>query len=189
MAGGLYNDEETLPAARKPMSGALMHLNLPDSSATETLGRLLAACLPDISIAGAVLYLHGDLGAGKTTSARSLLHALGVVGAVRSPTYTLVDTYSLPKLTCVHVDLYRVQSLVEVDELGLRDMMGPGCLLLIEWPEKGAAAVPQPDLTLSLEYAGAARRAVLAASSALGGEWLSKLVHDSRFTAYVSNLT
>jgi tRNA threonylcarbamoyladenosine biosynthesis protein TsaE len=135
------------------------------------------------------LYLRGDLGTGKTTCARSLLHALGVTAPVRSPTYTLVDTYELPNLTCAHIDLYRVQSVTEVDELGLRDLMGPRCLMLIEWPEKGGAAVPSLDLQLSLEYAGESRCAALSAATGLGGDWLSKLVHDTSLTAYVSNLT
>src|SRR5579859_2915844 len=98
-----------------------MDLNLPDSSVTEALGHALARSLPDAARNGAVLYLQGELGAGKTTCVRSLLRTLGVTGLVRSPTYTLVETYPLARLTCVHVDLYRLQSLTEVDELGLRD--------------------------------------------------------------------
>src|SRR5712671_2767612 len=122
-----------------------MDLNLPDSSATEALGQALARSLPGAVRAdavptgaaqagampddavqtgaartGAVLYLQGELGAGKTTCVRSLLRALGVAGLVRSPTYTLVETYPLATLTCVHVDLYRLQSLTEVDALRLR---------------------------------------------------------------------
>ena len=133
-----------------------MVFELPDSSVTEALGGALARALPAAVHAnavragapqqgvgqGAVVYLQGDLGAGKTTCARSVLRALGVAGLVRSPTYTLVETYRLPKITCVHVDLYRLQALSEVDELGLRDMVGPGCLLLVEWPERGGAALP-----------------------------------------------
>ena len=114
------------------MPPASMDLNLPDSAATEILGRALAAELPDTAAAGAVMYLKGDLGTGKTTTARSMLHSLGVVGKVRSPTYTLIDTYLLPRVACVHIDLYRVQSFSEVEELGIRDLAGPGSLLLIE---------------------------------------------------------
>src|SRR3984957_12056786 len=115
--------------------------DLPDSAATEALGRALAQSFPGAGAVagsgeGAVVYLRGELGSGKTTCARSLLHALGVMAPVRSPTYTLVDTYSLAALTCVHVDLYRVQTTTEVEELGLRDMTGAGYLMLIEWPEK-----------------------------------------------------
>jgi tRNA threonylcarbamoyladenosine biosynthesis protein TsaE len=100
-----------------------MDYNLPDSSVTAALGQALARSLPGaVRTGGAVLYLHGELGAGKTTCVRSLLRALGVTGLVRSPTYTLVETYPLATLTCVHVDLYRLQSLTEVDELGPSSM-------------------------------------------------------------------
>jgi tRNA threonylcarbamoyladenosine biosynthesis protein TsaE len=171
-----------------------MDLHLPDSSGTESLGQALARSLPGALraaayAAGAVLYLHGELGAGKTTCVRSLLQALGVTGLVRSPTYTLVETYVLAALTCTHVDLYRLQSLSEVDELGLRDLLGPGALLLVEWPERGGAALPPADVELTLSYAGEARRAALAAKTAFGAEWLANLGHDSSLRLYLSNLT
>src|SRR5580704_15241692 len=134
-----------------------MDLNLPDSSATEAPGQALARSLPGAVRTGAVLYLQGELGAGKTTCVRSLLRALGVTGLVRSPTYTLVETYPLAALTCVHVDLYRLNGYSEVDELGLRDVVGRGCVLMVEWPEKGAGALPPADLDLTLTYAGDAR--------------------------------
>jgi tRNA threonylcarbamoyladenosine biosynthesis protein TsaE len=128
---------------------------------------------------GVVLYLQGELGAGKTTCVRSLLRTLGVTGLVRSPTYTLVETYYLATLTCVHVDLYRLQSLTEVDELGLRDLVGPGSLIMVEWPEKGGVALPPADLDLTLRYAGEARQAALSAKTLLGTEWLDNLGRDS----------
>ena len=148
-------------------------------SVTDALGQALARAFAGAAPApggppGGVLYLEGDLGAGKTTCARSLLRALGVVGLVRSPTYTLVETYELAGLTCIHVDLYRLQSLTEVDELGLRDLVGPSCLLLVEWPERGGAALPPADLSVELELrrrgtAGARDRA-LAVGIQLAGE-------------------
>src|ERR1700686_3925779 len=153
------------------MSRVTLDFNLQDSSVTEALGGALARSLPGAARTdaaqtgavppdavrmdavqtgpanrGAVLYLQGELGAGKTTCVRSLLRALGVTGLVRSPTYTLVETYDLAALTCVHVDLYRLQSLTEVDELGLRDLMSPGSLLMVEWPERGGDALPPADL-------------------------------------------
>jgi tRNA threonylcarbamoyladenosine biosynthesis protein TsaE len=175
-----------------------MDLNLPDSSATEALGHALARSFPGAAEGaaavqgmqtGAVVYLQGELGAGKTTCVRSLLRALGVTGLVRSPTYTLVETYPLAALTCVHVDLYRLQSLSEVDELGLRDLTGPGSLLMVEWPEKGGAALPPADLNVALRYAGEARRAALSATTSLGTEWVTNLGHDTSLSTYVSNLT
>jgi tRNA threonylcarbamoyladenosine biosynthesis protein TsaE len=120
---------------------------------------------------------------------RSLLRALGVGGPVRSPTYTLVETYHLAALTCVHVDLYRIQTLTEIDELGLRDVIGPGCLLLVEWPERGAAGLPPADLDLLLLYAGEGRQVCLHAKSPFGAEWLLNLGHDTSLAPYVSNLT
>jgi tRNA threonylcarbamoyladenosine biosynthesis protein TsaE len=169
-----------------------MDLYLEGSGATESLGRALARSLPDAlrsGTAGAVLYLQGELGAGKTTCVRSLLRELGVTGLVRSPTYTLVETYLLADLTCVHVDLYRLRAATEVDELGLRDLAGPGCLLLVEWPEKGGAALPPADMELWLQYAGDARAARLRAETPLGNLWLENLGRDTSLSFYVSNLT
>jgi tRNA threonylcarbamoyladenosine biosynthesis protein TsaE len=182
------------------MADALLVFDLPDSAATESLGAALARSFPGTGTgagtgagsgasAGAVVHLSGELGSGKTTCARSTLHALGVTAPVRSPTYTLVDTYSVAELTCVHVDLYRVQTTLEVEELGLRDMTGPGYLMLIEWPEKGGTAVPRADLNLQLLYAGEARAARLNAGSEVGAAWLGKLAIDTSLNLYVSNLT
>jgi tRNA threonylcarbamoyladenosine biosynthesis protein TsaE len=173
-----------------------LDFNLPDSEATEVLGRALARSLPGGKSAagadlptGAVVYLQGELGAGKTTCVRSLLRTLGVAGLVRSPTYTLVETYPLGALTCVHVDLYRLQTLTEIDELGLRDLVGPGCLLLVEWPEKGSDALPPTDLDVRLRYAGERRAVCLRGLSSLGTEWIQNLGQDSSLSSYVSNLT
>jgi tRNA threonylcarbamoyladenosine biosynthesis protein TsaE len=165
-----------------------MHLNLLDAASTEDLGRALALSFHGAAH-GAVLYLQGDLGTGKTTCARSLLHALGVTGPVRSPTYTLVDTYKLPGLACTHVDLYRLQSAAEVEELGLRDLAVPGGLMLIEWPEKGGHAVPPADLSLQLDYGGESRKATLTGNTSLGREWFAELARDRSLTPYVSNIT
>ena len=182
-----------------------LDFNLPDSEATEALGRALARSLPGATATGgkaaggkaagedlskgAVVYLTGELGAGKTTCVRSLLRTLGVAGLVRSPTYTLVETYPVGALTCVHVDLYRLQTVTEVDELGLRDLLSPGSLLLVEWPEKGGVALPPADLYLTLQYAGAARYALLIARTPLGSKWLENLGQDNSLSSYVSNLT
>lgn len=174
-----------------------MDFDLADSSVTDAFGAALARSFPGAVQtgavqagavqAGAVVYLQGDLGAGKTSCARSVLRALGAAGLVRSPTYTLIETYKLGGLTCLHVDLYRLQSRTEVDELGLRDVVGPGCLLLVEWPERGGGALPPADLNLHLSYAGDARHARLSAATPLGSEWLRKLGCDNSLSSYVSN--
>jgi tRNA threonylcarbamoyladenosine biosynthesis protein TsaE len=171
-----------------------MDLNLAKCSVTDVLGQALARSFSDAvrsgaAAGGAVLYLQGELGAGKSTCARSLLRALGVTGPVRSPTYTLVENYELAGLTCIHVDLYRLQTLTEIDELGLRDLVGPDCLLLVEWPERGGAALPPPDLELALKYAGDGRQARLTARTAPGSRWLENLGRDTSLKPYVSNLT
>jgi len=170
------------------MPEASLSYDLPDSGATEALGAALARAFPGAG-SGAIVHLRGELGSGKTTCARRLLHSLGVTATIRSPTYTLVDTYSVASLTCVHVDLYRVQSTTEVEELGLRDMTGPGYLMLVEWPEKGGVAVPVADLNLQLDYKGDARSAALGAVSQTGKAWLAKLAIDRSLEPYVSNLT
>jgi tRNA threonylcarbamoyladenosine biosynthesis protein TsaE len=171
------------------MSESEMKLSLVDADATETLGLALAQAFPGAAHGSAVLYLSGELGAGKTTAARSLLRALGATGLIRSPTFTLVETYRVDALTCVHVDLYRLQGPVEVEELGLRDFLNPGCLLLIEWAEKGGSASPAADVELTLEYAEVGRCARLRARTEPGNKWLHNLRFDTRLSSYVSNLT
>jgi tRNA threonylcarbamoyladenosine biosynthesis protein TsaE len=164
-------------------------IELADSQATEALGAALARTFPGAGAHSAACHLRGDLGAGKTTCVRSLLRALGVSGLIRSPTYTLIETYPLPALTCVHIDLYRLDSAAAVDELGLRDFLGADHLLLIEWPERGAGALPAADLTLDLSFQGEGRRARLGAATPLGSAWLGNLRQDTSFMRYVSNLT
>ncbi len=149
-----------------------LEFTLPDPLATDRLGAALARAWSDSGQGSAVVYLQGELGAGKTTCVRSLLHALGVEGLIRSPTYTLVEAYPLPSILCVHVDLYRLQGPLEVDELGLRDYFDGDCLLLVEWPERGADAVPPADLGLTLEYLGNARRCRMIAHTGRGRLWL-----------------
>jgi tRNA threonylcarbamoyladenosine biosynthesis protein TsaE len=177
-----------MPPYNRPMLESSLRFALPDSAATEALGIGLARTVPGVAI-GATVHLRGELGSGKTTCARSMLHALGITATVRSPTYTLVDTYSVADLTCVHVDLYRLQSAAEVDDLGLRELIGPGYLMLIEWPEKGGRAVPPADLVAQLLYAGEARTATLSAGSDVGRGWISKLSIDTSLAPYVSNIT
>ena len=143
---------------------------LADAAATDALGAALAATRP----ARAVLHLHGDLGAGKSTLARALLRALGVSGAIRSPTYTLVERYPLGAGgEAWHLDLYRIGDGAELEFLGLDG--DEATLWLVEWPERGAGFLPPPDVRVDLEIAGAGRRAGFAAGSPAGAEWLERL--------------
>src|SRR5256884_8854734 len=114
---------------------------------TEDFGGRLATSRPPKDTALAVLYLTGELGAGKTTFARGFLRALGVAEAVPSPTYTLLELYPAGALTVVHVDLYRVRDAAELESLGLREWARTGHVWLIEWPERGGARLPPAGLT------------------------------------------
>lgn len=142
-----------------------------DEAATLALGRALAAgALP-----GRTLYLRGELGAGKTTLARGLLRGLGYDGRVRSPTYTLVEPYSISRLHLYHFDFYRVKDQAEWLSLGFREYFNPQALCIVEWPERAGPALPPPDVELELVFSGEGRRAALKAHSAAGDDWLSRL--------------
>lgn len=154
------------------MSGTL-RLSLPDEAATLALGERLAATQP----ARAVVFLRGDLGAGKSTLARAWLRALGVQGAIRSPTYTLVEHYPLAGGgKALHLDLYRIGAAGELEFLALDD--AEASLWLVEWPERGAAALPVADLEITLALDGAGRSAGLSAGTSAGVDWLVRLGLD-----------
>jgi tRNA threonylcarbamoyladenosine biosynthesis protein TsaE len=151
-----------------------MQLETPTAEATEELGRHLAHVRPGPD-ALAVLYLQGELGAGKTTFARGFLNGLGVAGAVRSPTYTLLELHELEGLTVLHVDLYRLRDAAELESLGLREWARPGCLWLIEWPERGGSRLPLADLTLTFAIGATTHVIDTRAGSLLGEAWLARL--------------
>lgn len=110
-----------------------------------------------------VCFLQGDLGAGKTTFARALLRGLGYAGRVKSPTYGLLEHYQLPRLDVLHLDLYRIENMDEVEFLGIGDLVGERTLLLVEWPEHGAGALPEADFVIRFEHVGARRALSLSA--------------------------
>jgi tRNA threonylcarbamoyladenosine biosynthesis protein TsaE len=122
-----------------------------------------------------VVYLAGDLGAGKTTLTRGLLRSLGVTGAVRSPTYTLVEIYELGPLTALHLDLYRLSDPAELDNLGLREWARGGHLWLIEWPERGAGRLPGADLVITLSAGDKGHDIEATAMTDQGARWLERL--------------
>ena len=147
--------------------GVQVTLALADAAATEALAARLAARLP----MRAVVYLHGDLGAGKSTFARAMLRALGVTGTIRSPTYTLVEPYALPDGgQALHLDLYRIGDPGELEFLGLDE--DSARLWLVEWPERGAGALPAPDLRVQLAVADAGRQARIGAETPAGQAWI-----------------
>jgi len=140
---------------------------------TETFGAHLARVVPLDSTSAVVVYLTGDLGAGKTTLARGFLKQRGYSGSVKSPTYTLFETYDLPDLSVVHLDLYRLHEPSELDALGLRDMDRPHTVWLVEWPDRGAGRLPQADLIIALEAGEAAHELTAVAHSPVGEAWLA----------------
>ena len=147
-----------------------MRLWLEDNAATERLGAALATSRPS----RAVVHLQGDLGAGKSTLARALLRTLGVTGAIRSPTYTLVERYPLTGIgEALHLDLYRIGDAADLEFLGIDP--GEGSLWLVEWPERGGTALPAADLRVDLAIQGHGRSADVRATTSEGAAWLARL--------------
>jgi tRNA threonylcarbamoyladenosine biosynthesis protein TsaE len=135
---------------------------LADEAATQQLGRQLSSCLA----AGVTLHLRGDLGAGKTTLVRAMLQGLGYAGKVKSPTYTLVESYVVSPLYLYHFDFYRFLDPEEWIEAGLRDYFNAQSVCLVEWPEKAGDLLPAPDLTIHLHIEQNSRRAEITAHTA-----------------------
>lgn len=142
--------------------------HLADETATLAFGAQLARELTP----GLTLYLEGDLGAGKTTLVRGLLRALGHTGRVKSPTYTLAETYSLPAFELYHFDLYRMHDPREWLDAGFRDVADGRVVSLIEWPEKAAGWLPSPDVIIRLTIADDARDIECEAASPRGAHYL-----------------
>jgi len=139
-------------------------------------GAALARTRPEAKSGPLLLYLTGELGAGKTTLARGLLAQLGVTGAVRSPSYALVEVHRLADLTVVHADLYRLLDAEELEPLGLRELYAPDHLWVIEWPERAATALPESDLHLELSITPAAHRVRPVACGPQGRNWYAAAV-------------
>ena len=145
------------------------HLSLPDEAATLRLGDALAAG----AAKGLVLHLKGELGAGKTTLVRGLIRALGHPGRVKSPTYTLLEPYSLLRLNLYHFDFYRFKDHSEWLSSGFREHFNPASLCIVEWPERAGNLLAPPDLEIQLQYEAQARSARPVAHSAPGKAWLA----------------
>lgn len=153
-------------------------MNLPDVSATAALGTALARAVEATRPVTAVLYLDGELGAGKTTLTRALLAGLGHPGRVPSPTYTLVEPYTVSGYRVLHVDLYRISDPGEVDYLGLKEELGPGSLLIVEWPHRADGHLPAADLELLLTLEGEGRGVRLRAVSPAGQALLDRVIAE-----------
>jgi tRNA threonylcarbamoyladenosine biosynthesis protein TsaE len=159
----------------QPNTSSSRKAYLRDDAATASLGAALARVL----VPGLVIYLHGDLGAGKTALTRAMLQAAGHVGKVKSPTYTLSEPYQLTidgrAVTAIHFDLYRMGSPEEFLDAGFREEFNQDNICIVEWPEKGAPVLPPPDIDVFLHVAGEAREVELQALSHLGSLCLDRL--------------
>ena len=148
------------------------HFYLADEAQQVALGGRLAQALHQ-----GVIYLEGDLGAGKTTFTRGLIRALGHQGAVKSPTYTLVEPYVFDQQTIYHFDLYRLADPEELEMIGIRDYFDEAALCLIEWPQKGRGFLPSPDLRFIFSLADQEGRNVqIEALSDQGSKALQQLL-------------
>lgn len=165
------------------MPTARLSIELADETATEALGQQLArVILPSLEPApagaasqnGAVIYLEGDLGAGKTALARAFLRACGVAGRIKSPSYALLESYKVSRLNLYHIDFYRFNDPRELVDAGLRELFRSDAIILAEWPDKAAGQLPTPDLTIRLSPHGMGRLAEVGAQTERGASWLSK---------------
>ncbi|MEE4278466.1 MAG: tRNA (adenosine(37)-N6)-threonylcarbamoyltransferase complex ATPase subunit type 1 TsaE [Halieaceae bacterium] len=155
---------------------SILQLYLEDEAALVAFGLRLAQRLPP----GSCVYLRGELGAGKTTLVRGVARGLGHVGAVTSPTYTLVEPYEHLNPVLYHFDLYRLGDAEELEFMGLRDYFGGSALVFIEWPERGGGFLPTPDLEIRLGVEASGRRLELEAYGERGTACVDALAADER---------
>lgn len=144
---------------------------IPDEQTMMQLGIRMADNLTD----SAVIYLQGDLGAGKSTLARGFIQGQGYTGHVKSPTYTLVEPYQINDRTIYHMDLYRLFDPEELEFIGIRDCLASQMICLIEWPDNGRGFLPQADLLIEIHYSGQGREVSIEAPTKGGQKIIDKL--------------
>lgn len=155
----MHNEHHTETSLISPS-----YVTLADDDATLSLGAQLAPFLRG----GLTVFLHGELGAGKTTLVRGMLRGLGYSGKVKSPTYNLVEIYKISRLYFYHFDFYRFNDPGEWEDAGLREYFNPDSICLIEWPEKAAGLLYTPDLDITLDYASHGRIVTIRANTEAG---------------------
>ena len=148
-----------------------MLFTLKNEAETVNFGAKIAATIEG----GEIIFLKGDLGAGKTTFVRGFLNALGHAGNVKSPTYTLIEPYSINGRNIYHFDLYRINDPEELEAMGIRDYCDGESICLYEWPEQGQGVLPEADIILSLSHASSGREVKIEAKSAKGEQILSRI--------------
>nr|WP_269806836.1 MULTISPECIES: tRNA (adenosine(37)-N6)-threonylcarbamoyltransferase complex ATPase subunit type 1 TsaE [unclassified Pseudomonas] len=147
---------------------------LADEPATVAFGAKLA----EVTKGHGVIFLEGDLGAGKTTLSRGLIRGLGHDGPVKSPTFTVVEPYEIGDIRAFHFDLYRLVDPEELEYLGIRDYFEGDALCLFEWPDKGAGVLPKPDLTITISPQAGGRSLNLSPQGARGEAWCAVLAKE-----------
>ncbi len=156
-----------------------LSFDLPHPDNTDALGTLFAGFIADnqttLARQGLSVRLNGDLGAGKTSFVRACLRALNFQGPVKSPTFSLVETYPIFNLTLNHFDFYRFEDPMEFEDAGFRDFFGPGFVTFTEWTDKAEPYVPDADIVIELTHVGLGRHALLTAHSDLGNTVLTDL--------------
>ena len=148
-----------------------MNLVIKNEKAMEALGARIATSCID----GALIFLKGNLGAGKTTLVRGLLRSLGYQGIVKSPTYALIESYDIHGRQVYHLDLYRLSDPEELDYLGVREFRDGQAICLIEWPEKAAEQSLQADMVIQIDYAGEGRNIKIEAKTSVGEKMVDLL--------------
>jgi tRNA threonylcarbamoyladenosine biosynthesis protein TsaE len=150
-------------------------LYLADEQAMSDFGARIAR----VTQGHGLIFLEGNLGMGKTTLSRGIIRGLGHVGAVKSPTFTLVEPYEMGDIRAFHFDLYRLVDPEELEFLGIRDYFEDDALCLIEWPDKGAGFLPKPDLTITISPQDSGRSLKISSQGSRGEAWCAALALES----------
>jgi len=148
-----------------------MIIPLKNETETTEVGAKVATCLKG----GEIIYLKGELGTGKTTLVRGVLHKLGFTGSVKSPTFTIVEPYSIDNHVIYHFDLYRLDDPEELESLGIRDYCDGQSICFFEWPEKGGNLLPSADINIEMTYLESTREVEFTSKSEVGKIILNQL--------------